>query len=353
MQRSTVRFYLSILVASLVLAACANAGESPPPAGASPLPSATPTVAPTVTPTPLPPALMLIAPQGAETPWFGEISPILEEIAQQQAFLYEVKPSITIEEIQSRPIPLIVILPGEVDPKALAEAAPQTQFLAIGYSALTPQPNLSLISAQPYRPDWEGFVAGYIAAAVTEDWRVAVVVDPTTTDGKAAQNAYRNGVRYLCGLCQPLYPPFPVPTYPLYGQLSTASTVAEIEAVIAYFKTWSVKTVYLHRPAAEWLTAFGQAGFNLISDQPPPSTLKDRWIVSIQSIDLATEIRALIPLLLEGKGGQNVSLSLTLAHVNEDLFSPGRQAFVEQMIGELLSGLIDSGVDPTSGEPRE
>jgi len=267
--------------------------------------------------------------------------------------LLEVKPSLTAAEIQQGAVPLVVILPGESDPAGLAEALPQSQFLAIGYESLVPQANLSLLSVQAYRPDWEGFVAGFIAAAVTDDWRVAVVADPLTTEGKAAQNGFRNGVRYLCGLCQPLYPPFPVPTYPLYGQLSASAASAEVEAVIGYFQTWSVKTVYLHQPAQEMLVAFGQAGFNLISDQPPPPTIRERWIASIQSIDLATELRALIPQLLEGNGGHNISLSLTLAHVNEQLLSPGRQAFAEQMISELLSGLIDSGIDPLSGEFRQ
>ncbi|MCS7247696.1 MAG: hypothetical protein NZ840_05570 [Anaerolineales bacterium] len=342
----------AILIGLLLLAACAN-GIRTAPVVPTPSPPATLTVEATVTPSPLPPTLLLVAPRGEASPWFAEVSPILEEIARQKGFLFEVKPSITSQEIQSRSIPLAVILPAEAEPESLAKAAPQTQFLAIDYPSLTPQPNLSLISAQPYRADWEGFVAGFIAAAVTEDWRVAVVSDPTTAEGKAAQNAFRNGVRYLCGLCQPLYPPFPVPTYPLYGQLSKTSTATDVEAVMEYFKTWSVKTVYLHRPAPEWLAAFGQAGFNLISDQPPPPDLKERWVVSIQSIDLASEIRALIPLLLEGKGGQSISLSLTLAHANEALFSPGRQAFTEQMIGELVSGYIDSGVDPISGELRQ
>jgi len=344
-----IRFCTPLLVVFSLLAACTSGAESPP-TQAIPLPSATFTSEPTLTPTPLPPTIFLIAPQAEGTPWFNETSTVLAEIARQENILFEVKPSISSAEIQARPVPLIVILPDGIDPRSLAESAPQTQFLVIGTASLSPQANLSLLSVQPYRPDWEGFVAGFIAAAVTEDWRVAVVSDPNTGEGKAAQNAFRNGVRYFCGLCQPLYPPFPMPTYPLYGQLSPASTASDVDSLIAYFQTWSVKTVFFHRPAPEWLTAFGQAGFNLIADQPPPPGLRDRWIVSIQSLDLATELRSLIPDLLEGKGGQNIHLSLSLTHLNEEHLSPGRQAFTEQMIGELLSGYIDSGVDPTSGE---
>lgn len=349
MQFIWIRFCFPLLVIYSLLAACTGSTESPS-TPAIPLPSDTFTAEPTLTPTPLPPTIFLIAPQMEGTPWFNEANAVLAEFARQENLLFEVKPAITPAEIQSRPVPLLVILPDGIDPRSLAESAPQTQFLAVGYASLSPLVNLSLLSAQPYRPDWEGFVAGFIAAAVTEDWRVAVVSDPNTSEGKAAQNAFRNGVRYLCGLCQPLYPPFPTPTYPLYGQLSPAFTAAEVESLIAYFQSRSVKTVFFHRPAPEWLTAFGQAGFNLIADQPPPPALRDRWIVSIQSLDLAGELRLLIPELLKGKGGQNINLSLTLTHVNEEHFSPGRQAFSEQMISELLSGYIDSGVDPTSGE---
>jgi hypothetical protein len=346
------RILLTLLSAVWFLVACAG-GNGIPPANGTPIPSATLTAEPTQTPTALPPSIVLIAPQGEATPWFDVTSAVLSDIAQQEALLFEVKPSLTAEDIQNRPIPLIVLLPGATEPQALAQSAPQTQFLAIGYASLSPQANLSLLTAQPYRPDWEGFVAGFIAAAVTEDWRVAVVADANTVEGKAAQNAFRNGVRYLCGLCQPLYPPFPVPTYPLYGQLSPTSTPADVEALIADFQTWSVKTVYLHRPESQWLVAFGQAGFNLISDQPPAAEVRERWVVTIESIDLAAELRALVPSLLAGNGGQTLDLSLALTHVNEALFSPGRQAFTEQMIAELLGGYIDSGVDPTSGEFRE
>lgn len=349
MQSIWTRLCFPLLFVFSLLAACTG-GPASPSTTAIALPSATFTAEPTPTPTPLPPTIFLIAPQMEGTPWFNETSTVLAEFARQENFLFEVRPAITPADIQNRAVPLVVILPEGIDPRSLAESAPQTQFLAVGYTALSPQSNLSLLSAQPYRPDWEGFVAGFIAAAVTEDWRVAVVSDANTSEGKAARNAFRNGMRYLCGLCQPLYPPFPTPTYPLYGQLSPTSTATDVDSLIAYFQTWSVKTVFFHRPAPEWLTAFGQAGFNLIADQPPPPALRDRWIVSIQSLDLAAELRLLIPDLLEGKGGQNLNLSLTLAHVNEEGFSPGRQAFSEQMIGELLSGYIDSGVDPISGE---
>ncbi|MGB9522008.1 MAG: hypothetical protein ACPL6F_04530, partial [Anaerolineales bacterium] len=100
------------------------------------------------------------------------------------------------------------------------------------------------------------------------------------------------------------------------------------------------------------LTAFGSAGFKLISDQTPPENLQAQWIASIQNNNPLEEIKSLLPQLLDGKGGQISSSGLTLTNVNADLFSPGKQAYVADMLTDLLSGKIDSGVDPTTGELR-
>lgn len=60
----------------------------------------------------------------------------------------------------------------------------------------------------------------------------------------------------------------------------------------------------------------------------------------------------MLPQLLDGKGGQMSSSGLTLTNVNADLFSPGKQTYVTDMVTELLSGQIDTGVDPATGELR-
>ena len=56
--------------------------------------------------------------------------------------------------------------------------------------------------------------------------------------------------------------------------------------------------------------------------------------------------------MLSGQGGLALEGELQLADRNEALFSPGRQLFVERMLGDLLDGYIDTGVDPLTGDPR-
>lgn len=341
---------LSLLILVITLTGCANFPKGGPTATATISPTFTPL--PTLTQTPPPPLLVLVAPSGSDASLLPALQPVLEELAQANSLEFSLRNTLTEQELSQQPIRLAVLLPPGVDAAGLANTAPQTQFLAVGMEGLLPQDNLSLLEAQPYRADWEGFAAGYIAAVVTPDWRVGVIADAGSVEGKAAQNAFANGVRFMCGLCQPLYPPFPIPTYPLTWQLTSASSPGDVDAAIAYFKEWAVKTVYLHRPQEEWLSAFGSAGFNLIAATPPPQGMNAQWVVSLQSVDLAQETRALVEELLEGKGGQVRSASLTLTNVNEQLFSPGKQAYVMEMLNDLLAGLIDTGVDLTSGENR-
>ena len=310
------------------------------------------TAIPTVSPTPQPSFLLLIAPSTTEQAFLNEIQTILEDTAQANGLKFETRTGLTKEELASQSIRVAVVISNDSDLESLAQTAPQTQFLAIGSTALTPQANLSVIELQPYRPDWEGFVAGFLAATVTDEWRVGVVSDNTAIEGKAAQNGFANGVKFMCGLCQPLYPPFPIPTYPLYWALNPASGQGDIDAGVAYFQTWAVKTVFLYKPLDSWISTFGSAGFKLISDQTPPENLQAQWIASVQSNEPLEELKSMLPQLLDGKGGQMSSSGLTLTNVNADLFSPGKQTYVTDMVTELLSGQIDTGVDPATGELR-
>lgn len=314
--------------------------------------SPTSTALPTASPTPQPAYLLLIAPSATDTAFLPDLQSLLENTAQANGLTFESRTDLTQGEVASQSIRLAVVVSPGLDLANLANAAPQTQFLAIGYTGLQPQTNLSVIETQPYRADWEGFVAGFLAATVTDEWRVGVVSDTATVEGKAAQNGFANGVKYMCGLCQPLYPPFPIPTYPLYWSLSPTSSQGDLDAGVAYFQEWAVKTVFLYKPSEGWLSTFGKAGFHLVSDQTPSEDLKEQWIASIQNSDLLVELKSMLPNLLNGKGGQTSSSGLTLTNINADLFSPGKQAFVNDMLADLLSGKIDSGVDPTSGEMK-
>jgi hypothetical protein len=130
--------------------------------------------------------------------------------------LFESVSTISTADLPGDGLQLIVALPPDPGLAALIAAAPETQFLAVNIPGLEPAPNLSQIQAQGVRPDQSAFLAGYLAAAITQDWRAGVI---SLAGDATARLGFTNGVYYFCGLCRPAYPPFPNPGYPLSVEL--------------------------------------------------------------------------------------------------------------------------------------
>jgi hypothetical protein len=296
--------------------------------------------------------VILLAPVGADQELMNELGDLLGELAGQSGLRFEVRQTLSLADVQKTPLKVVVALLPDPGITSLVAAASQTQFLAIGYSGLKPAQNLTLLTLAA-RPDMKGFLAGYIAAVVTADWRVGVVSEADSVEGKTARQAFANGVYYFCGLCRSVYPPYPIPGYPLHMELVSGAGQADWDAVIAYFKEWQVQTVYVPSllDIEPLLRALSQAGFNLIADQPPPAGLQMKWVASIRSGDLIREVTNLWPELVSGQGEATINLSISITDANPDLFSPGRQKLINEMLADLLGGFIDTGFDSTNGIP--
>jgi hypothetical protein len=247
-----------------------------------------------------------------------------------------------------------VVLPPDPGVAALAEAAAETQFLAVGIPGIQAGGNLSAVTANEPRPDQLAFVAGYLAAAMTPDWRVGIISPLDSPSGSASRLGFTNGVYFMCGLCRPAYPPFPLTGYPIVAQLSPGAGEADWQAIINDFLTWQVGSAYVSPEVAEdgLLEALANAGISIISASSPNAALKDNMAASIQPGDPAQKVNEILPALLEGRGGLQIGLPLELVDVNPDLLSPGRQGLVEAMLADLQEGFVDTGVDPTTGESR-
>jgi hypothetical protein len=216
---------------------------------------------------------------------------------------------------------------------------------------LGPHDNLTSISPQGTGPDEIAFVAGYIAAVVTPEWRVGVISTSDTPSGVAARNGFLNGVTYFCGLCRQTYPPFY--EYPLYVELPAGSTQAEWQAAADVLRDKFVKTVYVSPEASSeaLLNYLDQSGVGIIANDLPPAALQSHWVASVQS-DYLQALQDLWTELLNGNSGLNVPASIQLNAVNPDLFSPGRQRLVQDLLQDLQAGYVDTGVDPSTGELR-
>lgn len=292
-------------------------------------------------------------PAGADPQLVSVVRPVLAALAEGSGLQLRELQALGAADLNSD-IQLVVTMPPDPGVAGLAAAAPRVQFLAVQISGLQAVPNLSWMEALAARPDLLGFTAGYLAAAITPDWRVGVISEAGTVAGKAARHGFTNGVFYFCGLCRPVYPPFPIPGYPMYGETIVDARPADWESILDSFAEWQVKTVYVQSAVAnpDLLSRLAESGYNLIGDGAAPPGLGDHWVASINPGDIAQALQQVWPRLMNGEGGHEIELPISLDEVNPLLLSPGRQRMVQAMLADLLDGFIDSGVDPQSGEYR-
>jgi hypothetical protein len=341
---------LLLLLSSAILFACSpdfpettatqSAATSPE---LSADPSATPKIE-TQVPTPIiaQRLVVLIAAPGADPALTEQLSLTLSELAAVAGLYFELRPSFTLDDSTAE-IKLLVALPPDPGLAALAQSSPATQFLGITIPGLEPGTNLNVIHDQEARPDMVGFLAGYLAAVATPEWRVGVISSSDTSQGVEQRQGFINGAVFFCGLCRQTYPPFN--TYPMYAEAPAGASPPEWLALADTLIDSAVGSAYIapgigDESLIEYLTA---AGINIISTTTPLPGFEEYWIASITA-DFSAAIRSIWPNLMADQGDLVLSAPLTITHINPDLFSPGRQRLVEKMLDELSDGFIDTGV---------
>jgi hypothetical protein len=225
---------------------------------------------------------------------------------------------------------------------SLAAGAPQVQFLAIGIPGLQPGPNLSLITAPETFASQQAFLAGYITALATPDWRAGILSLRDASDGEKATEAFTNGARFFCGLCKPAYPPFVN-----YPAAAAADSPLDWRPAADALLALSVKTVYIFPGASspDLLDYLAKARVRLIGGQAPPETIQSLWIATIR-FSAAGVLRKAWPELVAGHGNQNLVLALVLEDISSGALPAARQRLVQEILDNLTSGKIAPGLVP-------
>ena len=356
---SPIRLALTLVVMPLLafgLAACnsglpevapsapSTATISPPP----PAPPATATQAPT--PTLQPPLAILLAAPGSDAGLSTDLQSLLAELTQEAGLQFEVRPRLEENALLNEALRLVIAISPDPGLAELAQAAPQVQFMAVGMPDVEPAGNLTVVNGQGTRPDQQGFIAGYLAAVITPDWRIAVISQADSLDGKSVRNGFLNGAIFFCGLCRPSFPPFV--QYPVFYELPAGSGQADQQAAVDALVGNAVQTAYVFPGTGDenLLEALAAAEIKLIGGITPPADMNSHWVATIRA-DLLTTVRQAWDDLLKGRAGVALDAPLLITGQNTDLLSPGKQRLIEQTLQDLLAGYIETGVDPATGEP--
>lgn len=323
----------ALLLALALLAGCSGGTAvpaTPPPAETSA--PAAPTETSTPPPTATPGKVILVAGPEAQTADVQQAQNLLTELADGAGLTLETRPTLQAGEAADG-WKVVVLLSQSADAPALAAAYPAAQFVVLGGADVQPGGNLSVIRAQP---EQRAFLAGYIAALVAPEWRVGGLLPDQPA---ALADAFQNGARYLCGTCATARPPYL--DLPLTAVLPAGSDAAAWMAAAGSLRGNATNVFYVAPEAAQTdvLVDIATQGGVLLGAQTPPDELRSYWAVTITQ-DGVSLLRDLWPDLLAGQGGKSLTAPLTLADVNIEILTEGRQRLVDQVIADLANGLV-------------
>jgi hypothetical protein len=259
-------------------------------------------------------------------------------------YRFQVRPSINEGDFDRDDFRLVVVLSPNPEIASLVADHPEISFLTVGIQGLEPSSNLNAIGVDGNRLDHQGFIAGYMAALITPDWRVGVIGYSESENTLAARQAFYTGVTFYCGLCLPSYPPWY--EYPLYFELGAGADTVAWRTAADFMIHRSVETVYVVPGAGDdaMLRHLAGAGVNIIAGEPPLTDIKDHWVASLR-FDLMDTFVDFWPEFVAGSSPGGVAIPLQITDVNPELLSPGKQRLVDEALADVLAGFIDLGVD--------
>jgi hypothetical protein len=331
----------SLLTAALLLGlltGCNRQQATLPAQTATPAAAATPTSSPT----PAVSRMVLIAPATGGDPSSTELA------KQTQAALRELAASAEMESAALEGLPgdeaagvvLLVVLPPDPGVRAWAESHPATQVVSLGIAGVRPASNLSVIASDGIRHDQLGFALGYLAAMVTPEYRVGALVLDSSAAHLALARGFVAGGTYYCGLCNPIHPPYV--EYP-----------ALLMGVPDDWTADGISTL-LVAPQPQSFSDLGlpsNSGIAFVGTGEPTGELASAWIASVD-FDIPSALNAAWAQAQSGEGGTILPLGIQYRLVDGSVVSEGRLALAEALLADLSAGVIDTGVDPLTGELR-
>ena len=338
-----MRRHLILLISILLLAACNPAGQGTATTPATGLSPENPTPSSTSESSPL---AILVIPSSVSQEVSELYQTTVYDLTQDSGYRFQTRSFLTIEDLQSEPgLEVVVMFAPDPGLAALASAAPDVQFLGVDIPGLVAAGNISTIGGAGDTDTQRAFMAGYMAAVLSPDYRVGLITQDTT-EAQAAIQAFANGRQYYCGLCRPSFPPWDY-EYPVHPQIPAVVPAAQYAAYSDYLFDRLVDVTYVDPSVAtaELLDYMARRGMNIIGERMLFEDLSTNWIASIQP-DVIPAIQALWPGLVAGEGARSMGVPLRLVDVNPDLLSQGRQNLVEEVLEDLQQGLISTGVNP-------
>ncbi len=324
---------LTFLILIALLSAC---GAETPTAEPSPVPSATAAV-PTLTPTPIIPLAILVLPPDLEPETSNLYQKTVYDLTQASGMRFQVRNALTAADLEPG-LKIVIALFNDPGLAALAPAAPDVQFLAIGIPGIAAGGNVSVLG-DASQVEIVGFLSGYTAAMLADDYRTGMLMPKDNNDAIRMFNSFANGMKYYCGLCRPyFFLPWSFPQYleiPADEDPNNYDAYADILVLQRKVGTLLVHPAIQTQDLVDYIGTTGVYMIGMVTPERRPAG----WVMTIRP-DTVKAIQTAWPQLLAGQGGVTVQAPLGLSDVDPSLLSPGRLRLVQQTLDDLQAGLI-------------
>jgi len=313
----------------------------------TPVPIPTDTAIPTteLTSTPVVPLAVLVLPTSLDAEDSNLYQKTVYDLAQAAGMRFQVRNTLTPADFEPG-LRVVIALPPDPGIAALAAAAPDVQFLAINIPDVPAGGNVSVVGGNS-QTDIAGFLAGFTAALITDDYRIGMIMPKDNEDARRQYSSFIDGMTFYCGTCRPVYyPAFCIAEnltrcYPQYVEIPAEEDKRNYGPYADYLiAERKVQTIFVHPSVAtnDFLTYIGTTGVSMIGMSTPEQTPAG-WVMSIQP-DVIKAIQNAWGSLISGQGGQTIQSPLGLSNVDPTLLSPGKQRLVEEKLQDLQSGYI-------------
>jgi len=301
--------------------------------------------APTLTATAvdLAPVVILVASPEADPVALSQIQAALLSLTQGGGLSLDTRENLTPGELASNVKIVVGVGPG-LDLNSLAVGATQTAFVAIDAPDAVPTNNVSVIGDPVPDQQQQAFMAGYLAALVSTDYKIAALVPSDSDNTNQIVDAFVIGARFFCGICQQKYPPYNA--FPQWETMAAGDAVNSFVPVVDPLIANGVEVLFVQGSIAspELLTYLAESDVKVVGDRSP-GMARNNWVGTI-SQDPGPALVELWPELLNGSGGKQVSASVILEDTAAGLISEGRLRLFEEMAADLEAGLVSPVTAP-------
>ncbi|GAB4500401.1 MAG: hypothetical protein OHK003_20560 [Anaerolineales bacterium] len=332
-----VKQTLFILLFVAILTACGG-NDAPEVAVPTVVPSHTPPPSATPISTLSTPLALLILPADMDKTSSDLYQKTVYDLALASGFRFQVRNGITPEDLADPTLKVVIALPPDPGVANYAPTTPNVQFLAVNIPDVSAGGNISVLAPNT-QVELPAFMAGYTLAMLVDEYRLGMLYPEGDGNAQAALNAFSNGMRYYCGLCDGIYiDPISYPAVLGIPANEDPNKFGGYASILINDKRAGGLYIYPSLARDDFLSYVGSQGVLLVGTSHPEPR-PGGWVMTIAP-DTIKAIQTAWPQLIAGQGGQNVQSPLGIEDVDTGILSEAKLRLVRETLDALIAGRI-------------